>query len=702
MSNSNEHIEKFLDDYLGSSISPDYAVLITGCWGSGKTYFIKRYLGGEKKTVEELLIECTRYIVVYVSLFGVKNREDIERKILDILKPELQHKKIDYIPTVGALLTNIVGLTAGVAVAAGSGGLAAPIVAASVASSKALGDGVKFFSEKFVSAMKKGDGSYKKTAIVFDDVERTDMPLPELLGYLNEFVEHRHIPCILLADKDKWEEAQKCQADKSTLHRLSSTKEKVIGKEFEIRTSFDDVWNSWFNSSHDALFLGEKTLNLLKNSRDIIAQVFECSSVSNYRSLKHSLLDFKRFVNGIQDENLTNPEFNSLLIADFIAHQYAYYLGLFDPNEILVDTTNYASLLAKLANQKRMTDSFRIQTNPLNIMNNELTWSVEPCNQENDEKINSYVTFQKSFSELDKLSSLKDSDFAKEWQQIWKNWIIKNDVSFEKINCLIKNSIWYDGKREYDLKGMFNWMKLDDCSGKNALKAFYESIDNKTLRSPSSIMDLFYRFYWYAKKNVLKENASEFEKKMREYVKMIKNDLMDEYMGAWKSNRELDETYTKYERVNDSFLKLLQNLLKEKEISQNNNCVENFWKKLGSDNFNELKDACSQISFRTIDNLESQTFKQLDVEKFCEIYLAIRSNWKHWCYEAIKARYYNVQTNQLNEDLVKTEKNFLKKLKQTARKIYNEAERPLSPSIFSLYYLIRSINDILGETENAA
>ena len=82
--------------------------------------------------------------------------------------------------------------------------------------------------------------------------------------------------------------------------------------------------------------------------------------------------------------------------------------------------------------------------------------------------------------------------------------------------------------------------------------------------------------------------------------------------------------------------------------------------------------------------------------------MTIRPNWKHRCYDAIKARYWDVQTNQLDEDLVKTEKNFLKKLKQTARKIYNEAERPLSPSVFSLHYLIRTINEILGVKNDAA
>ncbi len=41
---SNEHISQYLDYYFKSP-ARDYAILITGCWGSGKTHFIANYLG---------------------------------------------------------------------------------------------------------------------------------------------------------------------------------------------------------------------------------------------------------------------------------------------------------------------------------------------------------------------------------------------------------------------------------------------------------------------------------------------------------------------------------------------------------------------------------------------------------------------------------------------------------------------------------
>ena len=77
---SNEHIKKFLDEYLAKP-SNDYAVLITGCWGSGKTHFISRYMGGQKvHKVRDWLMDSVNRTVVYISLFGVKSRKDIETK----------------------------------------------------------------------------------------------------------------------------------------------------------------------------------------------------------------------------------------------------------------------------------------------------------------------------------------------------------------------------------------------------------------------------------------------------------------------------------------------------------------------------------------------------------------------------------------------------------------------------------------------
>ena len=519
MSNSNKHIEEFLDYYLNVEQSPDYAVLITGCWGSGKTYFIRQYLGGEKKEIRDWLTDCVKYTVVRVSLFGIKNRDEIDKKIQEVFRPNLGLKRLFTHPNAVSLVGNLaviaVGAKMGTTAFASGAPAASVVLPTAIATGRVVGESLKLFSNSFLRKIKIDNENYKKLVVVFDDVERADMPLPELLGYLNEYVEHLHVPCILLADKDKWEEAQKCQEDKSTLHHLSSTKEKIIGKEFQIQTTFDDVWNCWFGEEHP--ILGNDAYNFLKDYRGIVANVFDASGVPNFRSLKHSLIDFQRFIKNISKENLEKRKCNELLVADFFVHQYAYYLGLLKPNKIS-DTMTQA--IDDALERRQEKGKVQLQTNPLDENATAVTWNIVPCNQELDED----EIFRNKFEDVEKFTSLHESSFVNEWLQIWKKWLLENNVEFKKVNDLIKTSIWYGREEEEYIRKMLEWSFLDDAEGNKALKIFNNCIERtKTLTSPSLIMDLFYRIYWYAKNNAFEFTAEEFEEKMISYVKSIQD-----------------------------------------------------------------------------------------------------------------------------------------------------------------------------------
>lgn len=676
MTDSNNHISEFLDYYLEKETSPDYAVLITGCWGSGKTYFIRKYLKGkgtEKDSVKvfDWLTGCEKYTVVYASLFGAKNRKEMDQRVLEKLHPILNSAVFKALPNAVSLVGKI--------------------------SSEITGNSTMAIADKTVSVLarsylKKKENLNKKTVVVFDDVERADMPLPELLGYLNEYVEHLHVPCILLADKEKWEEAQKCQEDKSTLHRLSSTKEKVIGKEFQIQTTFDEVWKCWFGK--DCSILNDKSKNLLKDHHDTIAQIFEMADVSNFRSLKHSLLDFQRFIEKIQDEHLKNPEFNKLLVADFFAHQYAYYLGLLNPNEMQDVITHSA---ASILNQKKNGNSFQIQTNPLNSNTKNITWNIVPHNQIADEKSASCEDFQDKFNGLKRLSSMNDSAFANKWFQIWRTWLLQNSADFNEINNLIRNSIWFEGKNEYYLKQLLNWFMLDDEEGEKALNAFDESLKDKTLVDPLLIMDIFYRMYWYAEQKVLEnseDSAKKFKSRMEEYVKSVKDKLIDREMENWKQQGWIDSTYNENKEVNDKFLALLCNLLNDKIKDRKKKLIDEFYTSLQSDSYSEVKRVCDRIALFG-ESSEKFPFTELDVQKLCEVYQKINKDWHRYFFKALKRRYAKRENeNEWNVELIESEKDFLEKLLETARVIYDNAERPLTPTIFSLYYLIRTLEEI--------
>lgn len=647
MSNSNAHIIEFLNHYLEKENFPDYAVLITGCWGSGKTHFVKEYLGGETKVIKDWLTDCEKYTVLYVSLFGAKSREEMDSRVLEKLHPKLHSEVMKDMPNAISLLGKVIGMTSG-----------NPVITVA-------GEAISIFADDFLETIRE---KKQRIVVVFDDVERADMPLPELLGYLNEYVEYLHIPCILLADKDKWEDAQKCQGNISTLHHLSSTKEKVIGKEFQIQTSFDTVWNHWFDKNEH--FLGDKAWKILKDYHDVVAQIVEASGISNFRSLKHTLLDFQRFIDSIEDSLLINPEFNSLLIADFVAHQYAYYLGWFNASEIGKSNVFERVSLKRYKNM-----------------------SEEELNKKCPES--SYDIFKTKFDKIDRLTSFDLFDsYCKQWSQIWIEWLGSNTVNKENLNRVIKTSLWFDGKVPHYLTKVQEWHRLDDDEGDRTWLAVEKGLKEGAITQPSLIMSLFYRLYWYASKNVLKETPQELVKKMENYVKSHQDDLEDDRIEDWKSLRIerglLDSMYLEYETTNDAFLEFLCKANEGNRDARKQRAINFFWEKIGSPLGNDYKEPLGQIGNPKFPLVE------LDVDRLCMAYQSLEASVKYFFYSSLKTRYYSASVSQYNMELVNTERDYLELLKRKAEEIFNSAKRPLKVSVFGLYYLIETIEEILS------
>lgn len=671
MSNSNKHIEEFLDYYLNVEQSPDYAVLITGCWGSGKTYFIRKYLEGKGAAGKDVvktfdwLTDCEKYAVVYVSLFGAKSREEMDKRVLEKLHPILNSEYLKSIPTAVSTIAKL---------------LKEYSVNPALKATGAVAEIATPFLAEVLPNIIKGEGEKLKGAVVvFDDVERADMPLPELLGYLNEYVEHLHVPCILLADKDKWEEAQKCQEDKSTLHHLSSTKEKVIGKEFQIQTSFDEVWNLWFNQ--ETHLLGDKAWRLLKDYHDVIAQVFELSKTSNYRSLRHAFFDFQQFIENIQDEYLTNPEFNSLFIADFIAHQYAYCLGWFNASEYAESNAfrrGFAKGFAENRNRGLAQD--------------------ESADEELYKKYPKlpYEKFEEIFDKVKRLSSYTFlDDYYAKWRQIWKEWFSRNYIDPEHLNDVIRNSIWYDKKDDYYLNKMYEWFGEDDDSGPKAMAALEKALQDKKLTSPISIMCLFSKLYWLAQRRVFVEDYNAFCKKIEDYVAVNKDVLEYEDVDEWTQHTMVDSSYNCVKKELDHLQELLKKILAKKAVSFKQNKMDEFFDNLGNENPVFSEHTCDTIINGYLDE-RTFAFGDLDAGRFCEAYRKMPSQVKTKCFNALKSRYH------YHPEQIKREKNFLEKLLKSAQKIFNDAKRPLLPSEFAFDYLIRSLEEILGVKNDAA
>ena len=75
----NENIKKFLDGYMKNA-DPQYAVMLTGHWGCGKTFFINHWLE-DLKTVENDREEIIYLKPIYVSLYGLSSLAEVKTEI---------------------------------------------------------------------------------------------------------------------------------------------------------------------------------------------------------------------------------------------------------------------------------------------------------------------------------------------------------------------------------------------------------------------------------------------------------------------------------------------------------------------------------------------------------------------------------------------------------------------------------------------
>ena len=64
-------------DYVKADYT-DYAIMINGEWGSGKTYFWNNQV---RNKINNLNINGRKFSTIYMSLYGISNLEDISKKI---------------------------------------------------------------------------------------------------------------------------------------------------------------------------------------------------------------------------------------------------------------------------------------------------------------------------------------------------------------------------------------------------------------------------------------------------------------------------------------------------------------------------------------------------------------------------------------------------------------------------------------------
>lgn len=260
----NENIVNFLNGYMMNP-DPQYAVLLKGKWGCGKTHFINHWIDAYKEnpTTEQVLEP------IYVSLYGLSDTKQITTALNRVICPILYGK------------------------AAKAGKVLAKIASAMVLKHEVdlNYDGISDLSINIgidsLSKFKSNDSlSNSKKLLIFDDLERCDIPMKKLLGYLNFFVEQCNCHLIVIGDEDKIAEGENKKI-------FGEFKEKTIGREFEIATDIHSALDTFVNQTPKNDFV--------VGHQEQIEKFFAMTECDNLRILRQALWDFSRFEESMTD-----------------------------------------------------------------------------------------------------------------------------------------------------------------------------------------------------------------------------------------------------------------------------------------------------------------------------------------------------------------------------------------------------------------
>lgn len=284
---SNDHIGEYLNYYVEMPPAPGYAVMITGPWGIGKTYYIK--------AVADQLKQAGRKIF-WVSLYGVQSTDEIDQRLIAALTPYMLGKVQEGVATQAPAVDEffergqpyLEKVRPMIERAAKYGGrLGSALI-------KRMGAGGLLQASGLRNIL-------TPDLIVFDDLERGSMPAKDLLGYINQFVELEGRKVVIVANEKEVINGKDISKENEDYLKV---REKVIGETFEFQEDIEAALQAFIAAMPSAAAKGyvEKNIEVLRS----ILKQSECKSL---RVLRQVLLTWDRFYEAIDPKllELTNP-----------------------------------------------------------------------------------------------------------------------------------------------------------------------------------------------------------------------------------------------------------------------------------------------------------------------------------------------------------------------------------------------------------
>lgn len=278
---NNKLLKEYID-YYKSINEPGYAVLVTGEWGVGKTYQITKTLNKDE--------------MCYVSLFGLTTTSEIYASVyLKMFPYKAKVKKLAGLFGNSNLKIESTTLA--------FGGLLSNIANAILE-----------------------DKADKSKIIVFDDLERCNIALDDILGSINKYVEHHKCRVIVIAHSESIKE------------EISRKKEKIFGQIVKVTPDIENAF-AYFKSIC-------KIPDSINSIEKIIHSSYISSQCKSLRVLQHTINDCSRLLACLNKEHIEKEALVNELFTLFSAVSIEHRAGNLEENDLINrDKIYYMSVL---------------------------------------------------------------------------------------------------------------------------------------------------------------------------------------------------------------------------------------------------------------------------------------------------------------------------------------------------------------------
>lgn len=427
----NENICNFLNSYIEDS-DPQYGVLLDGAWGCGKTYFVQSWVKGLAKKKKSVLKP------IEVSLFGLNKVSQINDAINRVLFPVLDKKYYK-------IARGVVG-TIGKAVLKCNVDF----------DNDGKADGTLDIQLDPLMSLFNSKGEINKGwFFVFDDIERCNIDMKTLFGYINDFVERRQFHVIIICNSNEIAPDDKPVFDKF--------KEKVIGRSFVVQPDVRAAVNSFLRNvpKHD----------FTVSNAVVIEKVFTATGFNNLRVIRQAIRDCNKILEK-QEINLDN-EYQRIGYRNFLIRYIVIKMEIAKGNESLLHGLCIGPALEKTLseNERNVISSLRTKYEilgkeyGLNVLDTRHI-DILISNIKEDVSLEQYLYWQ-----------VKDQEMPS-WKKL-ENYLDMSNEEFKQLYDEVENVFYRASKDELGIDSkigiIYMFFHLEDIGVREVSDRFYKA-----------------------------------------------------------------------------------------------------------------------------------------------------------------------------------------------------------------------------------